>query len=191
MTLDQLKSIRDSYMVETTRSDGKKSTRAEYMRLCLDGGIDFVTSKDLVVFDDENETVHAVCVNEDMRSQSMFPVKVISAEYAIIQEVEGIMSQKDFEAFLNDGFMSGLLSEEKKNAMIKWTRAITNQAQQPIKAEPYFNTNPTIIPMGESIIKRDDAKSSEKDLNPNENISEDVEENTNPDDSAPEENPNE
>lgn len=158
MTLDQLKLIRDSYMVEAVRPDNRKSTRGEYMKLSLDGGIDLVTSKDLVVFDDANEMAHAVCINEDMRSQAMFPVKIISSEYAMIQQVETIMSQKNFEDFLKDGFISGMISAEKKEAMIKWTRAIKNQAQQPLEAEPYFNTNPTIIPMANSVIKRDEYK---------------------------------
>lgn len=154
MTKDQVMTIRDSYMVEAVRPDGKKSTRGEYVRICLDGGIDLVTSKDLVVFDDDNEVVHAVCVNEDMRSQASYPVKIISAEYSVIQQIETIMSQKNFESFLNDGFLN--LSDAKKKAMLKWTRAIRNQAQQPIDAEPYFNSNPTIIPMADSIIHRDD-----------------------------------
>ena len=156
MTLDQLKLIRDSYMVEAVRPDNRKSTRGEYMKLSLDGGIDLVTSKDLVVFDDANEIVHAVCINEDMRSQSSFPVKIISSEYAMIQQVECIMSQKNFEDFLSEGFLNGTISEEKKNAMIKWTRNIRNQAQQPLEAEPYFKTNPAVIPMADSIIKRND-----------------------------------
>ncbi len=159
MTLDNLKSIRDVYFSEAIRPDGKKSTRAEYIKLSLDGGIDLVTSKDLVIFDDSSEIAHAICINEDMRSQAMFPVKIISSQYDMIQQVEGIMSQKNFEEFLNDGFLNGIISNEKKEAMIKWTRAIRNQAQQPLEAEPYFNTNPTIIPKPNSIIKRDDTSS--------------------------------
>ena len=160
MTVEQLKIIRDSYMVETTRSDGKTSTRAEYMKISLDGGIDVVTSKDLVVFDDENEIVHAVCINEDMRTQSMFPVKLISSDYSMIQQVEGIMSQKDFEEFLEEGYINSLISNDKKELMIKWTRAIKNQAQQPIDTEPFFKKEdePIIIPKGETLIKRKETK---------------------------------
>lgn len=179
MTLDQLKLIRDSYMVEAKRPDGRKSTRGEYMKLSLDGGIDLVTSKDLVVFDDVNEIVHAVCINEDMRSQSSFPVKIISSEYAMIQQVECIMSQKNFEDFLSEGFLNGTISEEKKNAMITWTRHIRNQAQQPLEAEPYFNTNPTVIPMADSVIKRDDAVIKEETTDEDVNQSEIVEDESN------------
>lgn len=156
MTLEQLKLLRDSYMKEATRPDGKKSTAGEYMRLTLDNGIDIVTSKELVVFDDGNEFVHAVCINEDMRSQASFPVKIISGSYDTIKEVETIMTQKNFEDFLNNGYMNGLISEDKKNAMIKWTRGIRNQAQQPMEAEPYFNTDPMIIPRAESKIEREE-----------------------------------
>ena len=154
MNLENLKSIRDAYFSEAVRPDGKKSTKAEYIKLSLDGGVDLVTSKDLVIFDDNSEIAHAICINEDMRSQAMFPVKIISSQYDMIQQVEAIMSQKNFEAFLDDSFISGIISNEKKEAMIKWTRAIRNQAQQPMEAEPYFDTNPTIIPMPDSVIKR-------------------------------------
>lgn len=156
MTLDQFKSLKDSYLARAKRPDGRESTRGEYIRLCLDGGVDLVTSKDLVVFDDEHQIVHAVCINEDMRSQSSFPVKIISSEYAIIQQVETIMSQQNFEDFLKEGYMKDILSDAKKEAMIKWTRNIKNQAQQPMEAEPYFNSSPKVIPKAESMIKRED-----------------------------------
>lgn len=187
MTLDQLKLIRDSYMVEAKRPDGRKSTRGEYMKLSLDGGIDLITSKDLVVFDDANEIAHAVCINEDMRSQASFPVKIISSEYAMIQQVECIMSQKNFEDFLNEGFLNGIISEEKKNAMIKWTRHIRNQAQQPLEAEPYFNTDPTIIPIADSVIKRDDDITEEETINEDVNQSEVSENESNEDTVEPSE----
>lgn len=154
MELDRVKLLKDAYMQEATRPDGSKSTLGEYMRLCLDGGLDLVTSKDLVVFDDDNEMAHAVCINEDMKSQASYPVKIISTEYSIIQQIETIMSQENFEKFLENGFFN--ISAEKKQAMIKWTRGIRNQAQQPLEAEPYFNTNPTIIPMAHSKIERDE-----------------------------------
>lgn len=153
MELDRVKLLREAYMQEATRPNGTKSTLGEYMRLCLDGGLDLVTSKDLVVFDDDNEMAHAVCINEDMKSQATYPVKIISTEYAIIQQIETIMSQENFEKFLENGFFN--ISEAKKEAMIKWTRGIKNQAQQPMEAEPYFNTNPTIIPMAHSKKERE------------------------------------
>lgn len=146
--------LRNSYMKESTRPDGRKSTLGEYMRIILDSGIEVVTSKDLVVFDDENEILHAVCINDDMRIQCDFPVKIISSDYSMIQQVESVMSQRNFETLLKDGYMTDILSEEKSNAMIKWTRGITNQAQQPLDPEPYFSTNPKVIPMAASKIER-------------------------------------
>lgn len=154
MTLKQLTMLRNSYMKESTRPDGRRSTLGEYMRIILDSGIEVVTSKDLVVFDDENEILHAVCINDDMRIQCDFPVKIISSDYSMIQQVESVMSQRNFETLLKDGYMADILSEEKSKAMIKWTRGITNQAQQPLDSEPYFNTNPKVIPMAASKIER-------------------------------------
>ena len=100
MNVDQISTLRDSYMVESTRPDGRKSTTGEYMRFITDCNIEFVTSKDLVVTDDAKEMVHCVCLNEDVYSQADFPVKIISAPYEDIHSIETIMSRENFEKFL-------------------------------------------------------------------------------------------
>lgn len=154
MTLEQVKMLRDSYNKEATKPNGKKSTLGEYIKLSLDGGIDLVTSKDLVIFDDNNLMVHAICINENMDSQCDFPVKVISCEYSYIQQIESILSQKNFEDFIDNGPLSSLINTDKKEFIIKWTRNITNQAQQPLDAY-YYNSNPSIMPMHASSIEKE------------------------------------
>ena len=158
MTPEQIKLIVEAYLKAANRPDGRASTISEYIRYILDGDIDLVTSKDCVILDEERQLIHAIFVNEDMTAQASFPIKVLSTDYSIIQKIEGVFSQENFERFLNEGFLADLLSEEKKKFIIEYTRARSNQmqAQQPREAEPFFKNNPTIIPMPHKRIEREE-----------------------------------
>ena len=145
MNAEQIQLLKETHMSEV-EANGKKTTLGAYMRFCLDGGIDFVTSKDLVVFDDTNNMLHCVAINEDGRSQANYPIKVISTDYGIVQQVECIYSQENFETMLNNGFMSSIISDEKKKIILNWSQSIRNQAIQPSRATPYYTTDPMIIP---------------------------------------------
>lgn len=160
MTPEQIKLIVEAYLKAANRPDGRASTISEYIRYILDGDIDLVTSKDCVILDEEKQLIHAIFVNEDMTSQASFPIKVLSADYSIIQKIEGVFSQENFEKFLNEGFLADLLSEEKKKFIIDYTRSRSNcmQAQQPKEAEPFFKDNPVITPMPHKVITRDDVE---------------------------------
>lgn len=142
MTLDQIKMLKESYMVEGTRPDGSKSTTGEYMRFITDCNIEFITSKDMVLMDDTNQAVHCVCYNEDGFSQSAFPVKIITAPYEDIHAVEAIMSKDNFKKFLENGFFKNIkgFSVDKKNFMLKWVNDIKSQAQKtpPQHIQPYY-----------------------------------------------------
>lgn len=154
MNSDQIKLLKSAYIVESKKPNGNRSTLGEYMRFCLDGNVDFVTSKDCVIFDDKNNLLHCICINDDARSQADFPVKLMSADYGIVQQIETIMSQSNFEKFLNSDTLP--ISEEKKNFIINWSRNIRNQALQPIDADPFYTQNARVIPMHNTIIERDD-----------------------------------
>ena len=158
MTPEQIKLIVEAYLKAANRPDGRASTISEYIRYILDGDIDLVTSKDCVILDEEKQLIHAIFVNEDMNAQASFPIKVLSTDFSIIQKIEGVFSQENFEKFLNEGFLADLLSEEKKKFIIEYTRARSNQmqAQQPREAEPFFKTNPTVIPMPHKRIEREE-----------------------------------
>lgn len=160
MDASQIQLLKGTHMQEVEKGDGSKTTLGAYMRFCLDGGIDFVTSKDLVVFDDENNMLHCIAINEDGRSQANYPIKVISSSYDIVQQVECVYSQKNFETMLSEGFLKNM-SEEKKEAMISWSRNIRNQAIQPSRPTPYYNTNPKVIPMASTSIPRADIEESD------------------------------
>ena len=167
MQLEQIVMFRDTYLQEATKPDGKKSTLAEYIKFSLDGGVDVVTSKDCVIFDDENQMLHAICINEDMRSQYNFPVKVISSEYAMVQQLEAILSTANFKKYLDAGYISSMISEEKKEFLLDFVKNINNQAQQPLEAEPYFNKNPKIIPKPTTSIEREKYTPSVASINRN------------------------
>lgn len=156
MDAKQIQLLKETHMKEIEGEDGKKTTLGAYMRFCLDGGIDFVTSKDLVVFDDTNNMLHCVAINEDGKSQANYPVKVISTDYGIVQQVESIYSQKDFEKALSEGFLKDVVSEEKRSAMLSWSRNIRNQAIQPSRPTPYYTIDPTVVPMGNTSMPRVD-----------------------------------
>lgn len=145
MTLEQIKMLKESYMVESTRPDGSKSTTGEYMRFITDCNIEFITSKDMVLIDDTNQAVHCVCYNEDGFSQSTFPVKIITAPYEDIHVVEAIMSKDNFKKFLENGFFKNIegFSTDKKNFMLKWVDSIKTHAQKtpPQHTQPYYVDN--------------------------------------------------
>lgn len=156
MEASHISVLKESYMKEAVRPDGRKSTLGEYMRFITDNNLEFVTSKDMVFTDDENSILHCVCLNEDMVSQADFPVKIISAAYGDIHAVEAIMSRTNFKKFLDEGFLSGLMKASQKDFMIKWIDNINIQAQQPSKATPYYTQKPDIISMPNKIMPRDD-----------------------------------
>lgn len=155
MKTSQIKLLKDAYMKDV-EVNGKHTTLGAYVRVCCDSDKDIVSSKECVIFDNANELVHAICVNEDMKSQADYPVKIISADYAIVQEIETIMSQKNFEEFLTTGYLSKTLSSDRIEFLKTWTRRIKNQAIQPMRANPYYTEEPLITPNGSNTIKRDD-----------------------------------
>ena len=184
MTKAELSKIRQSYLTQVDNPDGTKRTLGAYIRLCLDGGLQLVTTLDMIVFDDTNETVHAVCVNEDGKSQANYPVKIISANYDMIQQVETVMSKADFAQFLSEGFIKDVASEAQIAYMEEWAGTVRIHAQQPMEAEPYFNTNPTIISKESTRIPRDD-ELSEEEPDPEEPEIEDPEEEEEPEEDNP------
>lgn len=156
MEAKQLKLLKESHMAPTTDLNGNSTTAGGYMRFCLDGGMDFVTSKEFVEFDDANNLMHCICMNEDYRSQCDYPIKIISTDYGIVQQVESIYSKKNFEEFLKTGFLSGSMSEEKKKKLIEWANSINNQALKIDKATPYYKNMPEIVPSGTQVVERND-----------------------------------
>lgn len=143
MEKEQVKLLKDSYFKESKRPDGSKSTLAESFSCVMDNGLVMATSKDCMVFDDDNEIAHAIYVNNDMKTQATYPISIMSVSYGTISEVESIMSKENFEKLLNEGFLSSI-SGDKKKFLLAWADHIRNQAQQPIDVEPAYPENPEI-----------------------------------------------
>ena len=156
MNVDHIKLLRESYMTEATNPDGRKTTTGEYMRFITDCNLEFVTSKDLVITDDDNGIVHCICLNEDMVTQASFPVKVISAAYEDIHAVEAIISKDNFENFINNGYLSDIINDKKKEFILRWCNNIKIQSQQPVRATPYYTQTPTVHSLRNTGIKRHD-----------------------------------
>lgn len=178
MNANQIQVLKSSYNKQANRPDGNKGTTGEYMRFITDCNLEFVTSKDMVVTDDDNGMLHCVCLNEDVYTQASFPVKIISAPYEDIHAVEAVMSRENFEKFMNEGFLSGI-SKQKKDFMIKWFRDIDMQKQQPNKATPYYTQKPTVLNIADNTITRDDGItkiSAPASMNHNDHADEPVEE---------------
>lgn len=143
MEKDQFIKLKDSYLKESKRPDGSKSTLAESVSCVMDNGLVIATAKDCVVFDDDNQLAHAIYINNDMKTQATYPISVMSVSYGTISEVESIMSKENFEKLLNEGFLS-FISANKKEFLLGWADHIHNQAQQPIDVEPAYPENPEI-----------------------------------------------
>lgn len=158
MTKEQVKMFRDSYMKEVTHHSDptRKNTLGEYIRIILDGGIEYTTTADFVIFDDENEMVHCICLNDEPNSQYDFPIKVMSSEYAIIWHIESIFTKDNFYTLLNEGFLSSMMNDAQKEFVKTWVKSTNNQAIAPIEATPYYTQNPTITHKKVSVIPRDD-----------------------------------
>lgn len=159
MNASQVKLLRDSYNVPAKNPDGSDALLAGYIRfITTDAAVDIVTSKDLVVVDDANELVHAVCVNEDMRAQATYPVKIITTSFLNINCIESVMTRENFKKFLDSGFFSKSAewSDAKKEFMKKWIDGIKIQAQQPVRPTPYYTEEPQVISMPDKVMPRDD-----------------------------------
>ena len=64
MTKEKIQLFRDLYLKEVKHpiDPNRKATRGEYIRIILDGGIEFNTQTDFVIFDDDNEFLHIIYI---------------------------------------------------------------------------------------------------------------------------------
>ena len=155
MTFDQINLLKDTYLTESTKPNGNKSTVGEAMVFHFTNGMQFTTSRDFVIFDEENKLIHCVCANEDPIGQADFPIKVFSGNADVVDLVEAVLSKENFEKTMEDGFLS-TISEEKKEFLKKFASYLRNQAIRPMEAEPYYDTTPEIVPGGTFVIRRED-----------------------------------
>lgn len=101
MNKEQINFLRNLYTKESTRPDGRKSTNAEYMRFHFDGGIAFLSTKECILYDDDNELLNAIGINPDFSTQGDFPLRIVTAPYEAVNQVEVVMSKKNFFDYLD------------------------------------------------------------------------------------------
>ena len=101
--------------------------------------------------------VHAITVNEDMRAQATYPVKIISSSFLNVNCIESVMSRDNFRKLIDSGFFDTIgCSEAKKEFMKKWIDGVRIQAQQQPHATPFHTTTANVIPMHNNHKIRDD-----------------------------------
>lgn len=139
MNTEQMKLFRDIYSKEAVRPDtGEKTTNGEYIRFCLDNNIDFVTSKDFVLYDDDNTLVHCIAVNDAIRGKDVFPVKIISADYSMVQYIETVMSKIEFLKFIDSEYLGKLLKGNQAEMLKKFTNSIPTNPIQSNKKGAFY-----------------------------------------------------
>lgn len=143
MNVEQMKLFRDIYSKEAIRPDtGERTTNGEYIRFCLDNNIDFVTSKDFVLYDDDKTLVHCIATNDSANGKNVFPIKIISADYSMVQYVETVMSKVEFLKFIDSDYLSKLLKGNQAEMLKKFTNSIpTNPIQSNKKGAFYRDTD--------------------------------------------------
>ena len=160
MTKEKLQLFKDMYLKPVKhRSDpNKMTTRGEYIRIILDGGIEFNTQLDFVTFDDDNELLHIICANDDPYTQYDFPFKIMSAPYEIVFVIESIVTNDNLDDILNDSFLGDVISNERKAFIREWMPSTNNAVHKanPMDADPYYTQNARTEHNGTKIINRDD-----------------------------------
>ena len=159
MTKEKVQLFKDMYLQPVKhRSDpNRQATLGEYVRIVLDGGIEFNTQLDFLIFDDDNELLHIICANDDPYLQYDFPFKIMSAPYEIIFVIESVVTKDNLNTILDSGFIGNCLSSEKKEFIKKWMPATNaNHKPNPMDAEPFYKENARTEHNETKIIPRDD-----------------------------------
>ena len=98
-----------------------------YVRVICDGGLEFVTSKETLVFDDANEVLYAIDINDDILGQQKYPARVLTAPYEIIFHIESILTLDQLKQYMDNGSISTAITEEQKQAVIKNIQGLVNK----------------------------------------------------------------
>lgn len=128
--------------------DGTGKPLADVLTTVFDDEVAFRNTDDFVIWDDANELVHAIKANSDSpRSAADSPYKLISGFYGNIQFLEGLYNMSNFKKVVDELFVNtGLITEEKKDMIMKWADDVRNHACVPKSPGPYYDTVPKIPP---------------------------------------------
>ena len=144
MTKDQVSLIRR--VATQDRGDGKPVSFS--LSAIFNDEIMFRNTDDFLIYDDDNELIHAIKANVDnYRSAAMAPYKICTGFYGNIQFMEGLYDMANFEKVVDELFLNtGLIDEEKKEYIMKWANGIRNHYCPPDPPGPYYPTVPMIPP---------------------------------------------
>ena len=138
MTKYQIKMLRDFY---TKVENGKRL--AGSLAVICNNEVAFVDSKDHMVYDDTNEFVHTIRINNATPDeQVMWPFRITSTMYDVVQYMEALLDMQGLEKAIDGLFVSkGLMSADAKAAVMQWANSIRNHSMVPKQPGPYFKTN--------------------------------------------------
>ena len=144
MTKDQISLIREV----AQKDDGTGNPLASVLSAIFNDEIMFRNTDDFVIYDDDNELIHAIKANYDNAiAGAAWPYKICTGFYGNIQFMEGLYDMKNFEKAIDQLFLNtGLIDEEKKEMIMKWASGIRNHALVPKAPGPYFPSVPQIPP---------------------------------------------
>ena len=144
MTKDQISLIKEI----AQKDDGTGNPLASVLSAIFNDEIMFRNTDDFVIYDDDNELIHAIKANYDNAiAGAAWPYKICTGFYGNIQFMEGLYDMKNFEKAIDQLFLNtGLIDEEKKEMIMKWASGIRNHALVPKAPGPYFPSVPQIPP---------------------------------------------
>ena len=144
MTKDQVSLIRSICQ----KDDGSGNPLASVLSAIFNDEIMFRNTDDFIIYDDDNELIHAVKANFDNAvAGAAWPYKICTGFYGNIQFMEGLYNMTNFEKAIDQLFVeSGLIDEDKKEMIMKWANGIRNHATVPKAPGPYYPSVPQIPP---------------------------------------------
>ena len=144
MTREQITLIREVCQ----KDDGTGNPLASVLSAIFNDEIMFRNTDDFLIYDDENELIHAIKANYDNAvSGAKWPYKICTGFYGNIQFMEGLYNMKNFETAIDELFVqTGLIDEEKKGMIMTWANKIRNSALVPKAPGPYYDSVPHIPP---------------------------------------------
>ena len=103
MTKDQISLIREV----AQKDDGTGNPLASVLSAIFNDEIMFRNTDDFVIYDDDNELIHAIKANYDNAiAGAAWPYKICTGFYGNIQFMEGLYDMKNFEKAIDQLFLN-------------------------------------------------------------------------------------
>lgn len=144
MTVDQVKLIKEAVL----KDNGSGKPIADTLSVLFNNEVTFRNSDDFVIWDDANELVHAIKINMDgPRQSAIAPYRIATGCFGNIQFLEGLFTMSNFSKAIDELFVkTGLITDEKREMIMKWADGIRNNMCVPSNPGPYYPEGPMIPP---------------------------------------------